>query len=201
MYVCNNCGNESIKWSGQCSFCKEWNTLSEFKESKTKSGKTAGVKKELTTFADVETTHSQTKLVTSSNELNTLMNGGITVGSIILLSGEPGIGKSTLSLQLSNFISGKIVYVSAEENENQIFSRAKRLGVSGENLSLLCENNLENILETLKNTRSDVVILDSISVVVSDNATGTAGSISQVKEVAEKMVEFGKSTGTTIIII
>lgn len=200
MYICNNCGNEAVKWAGQCGFCKEWNTMIEFKESKTKSGNNSGIKKELVKMND-NTTQSHDTLKTSSNELNTLLWGGITVGSIILLSGEPGIGKSTLALQLANFVDWNIIYVSWEENENQIISRANRLGINKENVSLLCESNLENILQTLKNTKSDLIVLDSISVITSDNATGTAGSISQVKEVAEKMVTFGKETNTTIVII
>lgn len=200
MYICNNCGNEAVKWAWQCSFCKEWNTMVEFKESKTKSSNSSGIQKELIKMND-NPTQSHNILKTSSNELNTLLWGGITVGSIILLSGEPGIGKSTLALQLANFVTWNIIYVSWEENENQIISRANRLGINKENVSLLCESNLENILQTLKNTKSDLIVLDSISVITSDNATGTAGSISQVKEVAEKMVDFGKSTNTTIVII
>lgn len=200
MYICNNCWNESLKWAGQCSFCKEWNSLVEFKESKNKSGNISGVKKELIKISE-NLTNEDKKIITKSNELNNLLWGWITVWSIILLSGEPWIGKSTLALQLWNFIDKNIVYVSGEENENQIISRANRLWIKSENISLLCENNLENILQTLKNTKSDLIVLDSISVITSENATWTAWSISQVKEVAEKMVEFGKDTSTTIVII
>lgn len=200
MYVCNNCWNESLKWVGQCSFCKEWNTLIEFKESKIKSGNISGIKKELIKISEILTNEDK-KIITKSNELNNLLWWWITTWSIILLSWEPGIGKSTLALQLWNLINKNIVYVSGEENKNQIISRANRLWIKSENISLLCENNLENILETLKNSKSDLIVLDSISVITSENATGTAGSISQVKEVAEKMVEFGKQTSTTIVII
>ncbi len=200
MFVCNNCWNESIKWAGQCSFCKEWGTLVEFKEAKLKSGNTAGIKKELKTIHD-ENSQKEDKIITKSSELNNLLGWWITVWSIILLSGEPGIWKSTLALQLANFIDGNIIYVSGEENENQIITRAKRLWINNSNVSLLCDNNLENILQTLKNTHSDLIVIDSVSVITSDNANGTAGSIGQVKQVAEKMVDFWKSTNTTIVII
>lgn len=200
MYVCNNCWNEAVKWAGQCSFCKEWNTLVEFKESKIKSWNSIWIKKELTKLSE-NNSKKEEKTITNSPELNNLLWWWITNWSIILLSGEPGIGKSTLALQLWNLINWNIIYVSWEENENQIISRANRLGIKNDTISLLCENNLENILETLKNTKSDLIVLDSISVITSDNANGTAWSISQVKEVAEKMVDFGKSTNTTIVII
>lgn len=199
MYICNNCWNESLKWTGQCSFCKEWNTLQEFKESKTKWN-ISGIKKELTKITD-SLGKTEEKIISKSSELNNLLGWWITKWSIILLSGEPGIWKSTLALQLGNLIEKDIVYISWEENENQIISRAKRLGINSSSISLLCENNLENILQTLKNTKSDVIVLDSISVIISDNANGTAWSISQVKEVAEKIVDFGKSTNTTVVII
>lgn len=204
MYLCTNCWNESIKWTGQCSFCKEWNTLEAFKETKGKSGKVAGTKKELipiTWERSQNTSATQNYIVTKSKELNTLLGWGITQWSIILLSGEPGIGKSTLALQLGNLIEKNIIYVSGEENEWQILTRASRLGVQSKSFSLLCENNLEDILTTLTHNQSDVVIIDSISVLLSNNANGSAGSISQVKEIAEKLVEFGKTTNTTIIII
>lgn len=199
MYICNNCWNESLKWTGQCSFCKEWNTLQEFKESKIKWN-ISGIKKELTKISN-STSKNEERIISKSSELNNLLWWWITIWSIVLLSGEPGIGKSTLALQLWNLINWNIIYVSGEENENQIISRANRLGIKNDSISLLCENNLENILETLKNTKSDLIVLDSISVITSENASGTAWSISQVKEVAEKIVDFGKSTNTTIVII
>ncbi len=200
MYVCSNCGNESLKWSGQCSFCKEWNTLSEFKESKAKKGKLGGVKKELKKIGTTDEILAK-KSPTLSKELNNLLGWGITQGSVILLSGEPWIGKSTLSLQLANWYDGEIIYISWEETENQISDRAKRLGIDGKNISLLSESNLENILETLEWQKPDLVILDSVSVITSSNANSWAGSISQVKEVAEKMVQYAKNKNISVIII
>lgn len=207
MYICNNCWNESLKWTGQCSFCKDWNTLQEFKELKIKSWNISWFKKELINLnlensqLNSKQNSQQEKIITKSSELNNLLWDWITTWSIILLSWEPGIWKSTLSLQLARFIEWKIIYVSWEENESQIISRAKRLNINSNNISLLCENNLENILETLKNTKSDLIVIDSISVISSNNASWVAGSISQVKEIAEKFVNFWKETNTTIVII
>ena len=200
MYVCNNCWNESIKWAWQCSFCKEWNSLVEFKESKIKSWSSSWTKKELSKISD-DIKDNKDKIITTSKELNNLLWWGITPWSIILLSGEPGIWKSTLSLQLADFIDKEIIYISWEENENQILQRAKRLNINSKKTSLLIENNLENIKETLRTSKADLVILDSISVISSNNVGWSAWSISQVKEIAEKMVDFWKTTNTTVIII
>lgn len=200
MYICNNCWNETLKWTGQCSFCKEWNSLVEFKELKVKSWNSIWIKKELIKLSE-NNLKKEEKIITQSSELNNLLWWWITIWSIILLSWEPWIGKSTLALQLWNLINWNIIYISWEENENQIISRANRLWLHSSNISLLCENNLENILETLKNIKSNLIIIDSISVIISDNVNWTAWSISQVKEVAEKMVDFGKSNNITIIII
>lgn len=200
MYVCNNCWNESLKWAGQCSFCKEWNTLVEFKESKIISTKSLWVKKTFTKISDTSV-FEQEKIPTLSNEFNNLLWGWITKGSIILLSGEPWIGKSTLSLQIAHWIEWSVVYISWEENESQIIARANRLWVKNEHILLLCENNLENILQSLQWTKNDLVIIDSISVLTSENVNGASWGINQIKETTEKLVEFWKNSQTTIILI
>lgn len=199
MYVCTNCWNESLKWTWQCSFCKEWNTLTEFKETKAKSWSLKWVTKELKKIEDFE--NNEKKYKTSSNELNNLLSWWITAWSVILLAWEPGIWKSTLALQIASWFQEEVIYISWEETESQIWQRAKRLWITANNISLLSENNLEDILETIKNSKSHLIILDSISVITSQNATWSAWSITQVKEVAEKFVEFSKSTNTTTIII
>lgn len=199
MYICTNCWNESIKWTWQCSFCKEWNTLQEFKESKTKSWNLKWVTKTLQKIWDSLQNNKQVK--TSSEELNNLLSGWITEGSVILLSWEPGIWKSTLALQIANWFPWEVIYVSGEETAEQISWRAKRLEINSSNISLLSENNLENILETISKENPSLIILDSVSVITSENATWSAWSISQVKEVAEKIVEFSKNKNITSIII
>jgi len=199
MYLCSNCGNESLKWQWQCTFCKEWNSLKEFKEAKVKTGKIKGEIKNLTSIKDVQ--EVQERVFTSSSELNNVLGGWIVQGSVVLLSGEPGIWKSTITLQLSNWIKEDVVYISWEETEHQIFDRAKRLDIKWENLKVLSENSLENILKTLEKNPSWVAIVDSVSVIHSENATGTSGSISQVRYISEKLIEFAKRSNTILILI
>jgi len=200
MYICSNCWKEHVKWSGQCSFCKEWNTLQEVENISKKKGTVKVQKKELIAFW-TQNIHQIQKFSTSSQELNTLLDGWFTPGSAILLSGEPGIGKSTLALQLTNMVQKDIVYISGEENASQILARAHRLGIQNEYVSLLCDGNIETILATLTGTKAEIVILDSISVMESENITGQPGSISQVREIASKMVEFCKSNNIVLIMI
>lgn len=200
MYICSNCWNTSLKWTWQCSFCHEYWTMVEFKESKSKKWLNLQTKKELVKINDSISKESKDKIRTKSNELNTLLSWWFTVWSITLLSWEPGIWKSTLALQLADIIWCEMIYVSWEENEYQITQRAKRLGIKN-NISLFCENNLENIIESIKDTKTDLIIIDSISVIFSNEASWTAWSIQQVKTVTEKIVEFWKQTNTTIIII
>lgn len=200
MFYCKECGNESLKWQWQCSFCKAWSSLTEVKEEK-KSAKWE-VKwelKSLTSIKDVKNT--QTRINTSSNEINNLLWGWVVEGSVVLLSGEPGIWKSTLTLQFGNWIQESIVYVSWEETENQLHDRSKRLWIKNDELSILAESNIENILETLKNNPSKIVIIDSISVMHSSNCTGTSGSVTQVRYITDLLVDFAKTTNTTVFII
>nr|MDD3720558.1 DNA repair protein RadA [Candidatus Gracilibacteria bacterium] len=199
MYICNNCGNEFIKWQGQCSFCKEWNTLQEFKEAKLDKKHLKAEKKELSKIDDLK--NNEERIITKSEELNNVLGGGIVPGSLILLSGEPGIGKSTLSLQLSSFVDKRIIYVSGEETVGQLTSRANRLGVKGDNLSILCENNIENIIETIKGNLPELLIIDSISVLHSAEITGSSGSINQVKYISEILQDFAKKNNIATIII
>ncbi len=201
MFNCTNCGNESVKWQGQCDFCKEWNTLKEFREAKAtkENGQIRWVNQELKAIEKVELQDNRMK--TKSSEFNNVLWWGLVKGSVVLLSWEPWIGKSTLALQLANWIEQKIIYVSGEETDYQIMDRANRLWVSGDNVSILSEGNLENILETIGWKNADIIIIDSISVVNSLNANGVSGSISQVKYITEKLVEFAKTKDTTLIII
>jgi len=202
VYICSDCGNESLTWKGQCDYCKAWNTLKEFKESKSKWAKwVSGTAQSLWNISDTNKENNAEKIETKSGEFNTVLGWGLVQGSIVLLSGEPWIGKSTLSLQLGGWIHEDIVYISGEETLSQISGRAKRLWVEGNNIWLLTENNLENIIATLDKNKSKVVILDSISVMYSNEVNGTAGSIGQVRYITEKIVEYGKQNNITFIII
>ncbi len=197
MYVCNNCGNESLKWQGQCPFCKEWNSLKEFKETKEKNVKWE--EKELKKIEDINMKND--RIITKSGELNNVLWGWIVPWSVILLSWEPGIWKSTLTLQLWSWIDKDIIYVSWEETEYQLSSRANRLGIKNEKLSILSESNIENTLKTLEKNRCDVLIIDSISVMNSSNISGVSWSISQIKYITELLVAYAKTTNTALFII
>lgn len=198
MYICNNCGNEFIKRQWQCNFCKEWNTVVEFKEAKTK-WKNKAEKKELDKIGNLK--DSEERIITKSEELNNVLGGWIVPWSLILLSGEPWVWKSTLSLQLATFVDKQIIYVSGEETIWQLTSRANRLGIKWENLSILCENNVENILETIKWNLPELLIIDSISVLNSDEVTWSSGSINQVKYISEKLQGFAKKNNIATVII
>ncbi|MCP4523290.1 MAG: DNA repair protein RadA, partial [Candidatus Gracilibacteria bacterium] len=144
---------------------------------------------------------NEKRLITKSSELNNVLGGGVVQGSVVLLSGEPGIGKSTITLEFGNWIQERIIYISGEETEYQLADRAKRLKIKNDELSILSESNIENILETINNNPSKVVIIDSISVMHSNNVTGSSGSVTQVKYITELLIEFAKRTNTTVFII
>ncbi len=202
MYVCTDCWNEALTWKGQCESCKAWNTLSQFTPEKKSSSKWISAEAKIPQKINEASSQDTQRIVTASPELNTVLWWGIVPGSIILLSGEPGIWKSTLSLQLSGWVTNEILYISGEETPSQISARAQRLGISGKNISLLWENNFENILATIqKNPNTNMVILDSISVLYSNEVSGTAGSISQLRYITEKIVEYGKKHTITFFII
>lgn len=200
MFYCKECGNEAIKWQGQCSFCKEWNCLAEMKEEK-KSAKWV-IKWEVKTLKAIQDIElKQSRIITGSNEINNLLWGWVVEWSVVLLSGEPGIWKSTLTLQFWNWIQESMIYVSGEETEHQLHDRAQRLGIKNDDLSILWESDIENILETLKDNPTKIVIIDSISVMHSKNCTGTSGSVTQVRYITDLLVDFAKTTNTTVFII
>ncbi len=204
MYICTDCWNESIKWAGQCGFCKAWSTLKEFKETKV-SGNISVAKweaKSLQKISNIKKDEKLEKIKTKSGELNSVLGWGIVPGGITLLTWEPGIWKSTITLQLAKWvINKKIIYISWEETEYQIWSRASRLWVKWENMQLLAENNIENILETLTKNQCDILVIDSISVIHSSSITWVAWSISQVRYIAELLTAYWKKTNTAVFII
>lgn len=203
MYICDKCWNESIKWSGQCSFCKEWNSLKEFKEAKIPWNwwSVKWESKTLEKITDVKKDKQKERVISKSSELNNVLGWGIVPWSVILLSWEPGIWKSTITLQLSNLVEDEIVYISWEETSYQISDRAKRLWVWGKNMKVLAESCIENILETLTKNPAKILVIDSISVMHSNNISWTAWSISQVRYITELLVAFAKTTNTATFII
>lgn len=202
MYRCRECGATSQKWQGKCPVCGEWSTLEE--EMILSKSKKQANGKEQEIFKILPSRESITKVQLRSNELNTVLGDGLTPGSLILLSGEPGIGKSTLALQITDWFSdawNTAVYVSAEENIHQISDRAHRLGIANEHIHIFTANTLEDILETLEKDSSGLIVIDSVSMISSLDIASQSGSIGQIRYVTEVFMEFSKRTGRSIILI
>ena len=202
VFVCNECGYESPKWMGKCPACNAWNT---FFEEKVVTSSNSSKKKEVSKPIELNKIEGKTeaKIHTGFNELDRVLGGGLVNGSLILLGGEPGIGKSTLILQICNKIKtdGKVLYVSGEESGEQIKLRADRLGVKNNNLLFLSETNIENIEENILSINPKLVIIDSIQTMYSDEITSAAGSVSQVREITAKIMRTCKENGVTTILI
>jgi len=215
IYVCQNCGNQSRKWLGKCPDCNEWNSFVEerFRPTAQAVGKTSSGSSRLGSSAFREAKpiaygeiESQDDARTSSgiDEFDRVLGGGIVDGSLVLIGGEPGIGKSTLIAQVADKLSTnnlKVLYVSGEESEKQIKMRGERLGLNAEHLFLLPETNLENILTETERMKPNVVIVDSIQTVFSEKIESAPGSVSQVREVAGQFMMFAKGTGTAVFLI
>ncbi|MBN1132545.1 MAG: DNA repair protein RadA [Bacteroidales bacterium] len=202
-YVCQNCGAESPKWIGRCYSCGEWNTFVEqiiHKESP-RSGKfgssgTAVVEKLLEIQSD-----DLKRLDLHNGEFNRVLGGGLVPGSVVLIGGEPGIGKSTLALQVAMTIERKTLYVSGEESPQQIRMRADRLGILNDQLMVLPETSLQAILNQVKNIDPDLIVIDSIQTLYSSDLESTPGSVSQVRECAAQLLRMAKETGIPVILI
>jgi DNA repair protein RadA/Sms len=207
-FVCQNCGHHNLKWLGKCPACGEWNTLVEEKIQKTRSGFAFNSIPEISkpvSLPDIEE-QSQIRIITPDQELNRVLGGGIVNGSLILIGGEPGIGKSTLLLQLALSIKNqKILYVSGEESNGQIKLRASRIGENqshfGENCLIFTETNLSAIIEQIENLLPNVIIIDSIQTIWSPQIDSSPGSISQVRECTSLLLRVAKSKNIPIFLI
>lgn len=205
-YVCQNCGNDSPKWIGKCPACGEWNTYVEeivSKETK-QSVQFAGLqmtKEKPVLISEVETT-DEIRVDTRSNELNRVLGGGLVPGSLVLIGGEPGIGKSTLVLQVVLNMKGlKTLYVSGEESVKQIKLRAERLKVDHSACYVLSETSLEQIFVHIQNIQPDLVVVDSIQTVSTETIESSPGSVSQVRECAAALLKYCKSSSTPVFLI
>ena len=207
VYICSNCGYESAKWFGKCPSCGEWNTMEEHvptvqTKTKTSAGSRgaaiASVKKLSEINSDIEK-----RILTGVNEFDRVLGGGIVEGSLILLSGDPGIGKSTILLQICEYLGKNktILYISGEESARQIKLRANRLGVTTDNLFILANTDVLSIIETIKVEKPDIVIIDSIQTMVIDGVSSTAGSVTQVRESTNLFMHLAKSLGIPIFIV
>ena len=206
-FFCQNCGYESSKWMGQCPACREWNTFVEELVDR-KALSTSGKIKPATEAKPVPLsaikTSDEERISTSMPELDRVLGGGVVKGSLVLVGGDPGIGKSTLLLQVCRNLSGQnlsVLYVSGEESLQQIKLRANRLGEFSDNLLLLCETSLEVIEETIRAAKPDVTIIDSIQTMYHEEISAAPGSVSQVREATNLFLQLAKGLGSSIFIV
>ncbi len=212
-YVCSNCGQESPKWIGKCPACGQWNTFKEIRVSNdtgSMAAKSAATSlrsslegKPRPMFLKQISAQEAPRMDMNDSELNRVLGGGLVPGSIVLLGGEPGIGKSTLTLQtILNMPDQRILYVSGEESSHQLKMRADRISKSdNENVMILCETSLENIFTQIKETKPELVIIDSIQTISTEEVDSSPGSLSQVRECAAALLRFSKSSGIPVILI
>lgn len=205
-FFCQNCGAQYSKWQGQCNSCKEWNTIVEEiiqKEEKTSwkitNSETKKVSKPLK-VAEIDSTQ-EVRMDTRDSELNRVLGGGIVPGSLILLGGEPGIGKSTLLLQISLKLPYKTLYVSGEESQKQIKMRAERITSNTDNCYILTETKTQNIFKQIQEIEPEIVIIDSIQTLHTEYIEASPGSISQIRETTAELIKFAKETNVPVILI
>ena len=209
VYVCQSCSTEHPKWQGKCNGCSEWNTLVEQTQKPSSTASATpnrysgyGQRSELTLLKDVTKTEHP-RIITKSNELNRVLGNGLVPGSVLLIGGDPGIGKSTLLLQTMDNLAETldVVYVTGEESKEQIALRATRLDVKNTSMRLLAESNLELILEMIETEKPGCVVIDSIQTVYSDALQSAPGSVGQIKESAAQLSRLAKSLGITMFFV
>ena len=206
VFYCNSCGNESPKWQGRCPACGAWNTLEEHVEKPITAGKgrpvAIGAARRAQRLSEVDS-DSEIRFSTGMGELDRVLGGGAVSGSLVLVGGAPGIGKSTLLLQICNSLcAGRtVLYVSGEESERQLKLRAQRLGVSPEQLYILSETRLSDIMEAVDELKPDILIADSIQTLYNEENDSAPGSVSQVKDCTMTMMQLSKSQGITVFVV
>ena len=207
IYICKNCGYESAKWYGKCPSCNEWGTLDEetiITENKTtKKSSTGNLKNCNVLKLDDIDSSTEFRYNTGISELNRVLGGGLVKGSLVLLSGDPGIGKSTLLLQICNYLSKdlSVLYVSGEESAYQLKMRAKRLNVKSDNLSVMCETDAEVVCEYIKTAKPNIVMIDSIQTMNIPELSSSTGSVAQVRECTNLFMQTSKNNDISIILV
>lgn len=207
VYVCSECGFESAKWYGKCPECGQWNTMTEELPAVT-TGKGSFAKKAASAVQQVLRLNDITgdvekRISTGIKEFDRVLGGGIVLGSLVLISGDPGIGKSTILLQICEYLGKNkyVLYISGEESASQIKLRANRLGVFTDNLAILAETDVGSIVETIRSEKPDVVIIDSIQTMIYDECSSSAGSVTQVRECTNIFMHTAKSFGIPIFVV
>lgn len=206
VFFCTACGNESPKWQGKCPACGQWNTYQEHVEKPSAVGRAKSSpvgKGKVPQKLNALTTDEEIRFTTGNGELDRVLGGGAVAGSLVLVGGAPGIGKSTLLLQICQCLcsSNKVLYVSGEESERQLKLRAQRIGVNSEELYILSETRLSDILEATEEFSPDVLIVDSIQTLYNEQNDSTPGSVSQVKDCTMALMQLSKSEGITVFVV
>lgn len=201
VFVCSECGDRYFRWQGQCNHCKSWNSL----EEKLEDPKASKASKEKESFRDLKevrpgSVETIDRKKTGLKEFDILLGGGFVPGSVVLLGGEPGVGKSTLLLEIARRFTGSIAYVTGEESLSQVLRRAERLKIKNDSLAIIQENQLSAILAHLRKKKPDLVLIDSIQSVYESGARGFTGSISQIRESTQYFVELAKQEGCIVLI-
>lgn len=206
IFFCQNCGFESSKWMGQCPACKEWNSFAEEPQTSTKKTAAGNVRKDTPqpkTLSEIEMNQAA-RMSTGMGELDRVLGGGIVQGSLVLVGGDPGIGKSTLLLQVCRNLSDagkKVLYISGEESLQQIRLRAERMGSFTEHLLILCETDLQAVRETITRLQPQVVVIDSIQTMYNESVSSAPGSVSQVRESTGVLMQIAKTQNITVFIV
>ena len=203
-FFCKNCGAQHNQWQGQCKICKEWNTIAEevIHKNISKDWKTDNLTKAIKPIRmDKIGLKETSRIKTGDDEFDRVLGGGVVSGGVVLLGGEPGIGKSTLLLQIALQINNKVLYISGEESQQQIKSRAKRMGLGEESCYVLCETNIQLIFLQIQSLTPDIIIVDSIQTLHDSDVDNAAGSITQIRSVASELISFAKNTNIPVILI
>lgn len=207
VFLCTNCGNETPRWQGRCPSCGQWNTLEEYApQPAAKAAGRSSIPRASTVqpkrLAEIQS-GSELRFGTGMGELDRVLGGGAVRGSLVLVSGAPGIGKSTLLLQICAQVSREqsILYVSGEESESQLKLRAERLGVGGGNLYFLCETSMDDILSATERLKPELLIVDSIQTLFTDDKTASPGSVTQVRDCTMRLMQYSKGSGVTVFVV
>ena len=206
-YVCSECGADYLQWSGRCSECGEWNTLQQVLKTNTSNQSSLGVgyageQSQIKKLSDIELTEEK-RLSTSINEFDRVLGGGLIAGSVVLIGGDPGIGKSTLLLQILGYLASKkqVLYVTGEESMQQVAIRAQRLQLSTDDLSLMTETHIETIINKATHHQPHVLVVDSIQTIFTDSVSSAPGSVSQLRESAAQLVRFAKTHQVALFLV
>ena len=210
IWYCTSCGNESPKWMGRCPACGEWNTMKEAPVREKSSGRQASAGRgaagesggKARPLSEIDLSTSQGRISLGLPEVDRLLGGGLVPGSLVLIGGEPGIGKSTLSLQIPLHCTGlKTLYVSGEESERQVKMRSSRLGGDESGCTIFCETRIEDVIEEAERSSPDLMVVDSVQTMYSDAVESAPGSVSQIREVAALLLRFAKRSGVPVLLI